>query len=992
MKKMQPNFQEPVVEYCEPHQVIDICSYNHYPVLDKSSSKEEQCNDNNDIYDTSELEHEFEYGIYEDVLKTEQLMAELKRIDEAENENKKQRDLQFGEFPLEQFSDAGKVANEGDPHLKAAADTELYDLEKRAIQIDIDKHEYDISSENTDDNSSPSADDDNSSHRAEDYSSQCADDDDDTLQTEVSHVQLPTVGEKYHVKHDDNTLRKMVYGPTYVPYKEDGQKILLPQTTDMSRKDNLKLLYNSLPEGMCDNEYESLEQAVNDVETFQYSHETSTKHVLVQGVYVGSASPLIADIKTQPYSMLTYLDDGMMTGTYDNTHDIPIYIDNGSTLNIMPMHFYDNAYYLHHLPKAPTAAKTIQTGNGPVKTHFWIDILLNVQGCMIQFKLLVCDTQAQTGILLSKMALEQLQTWQDYSNNTLYIKQTAIPLHSIQNIELLPDRKTTIEVVADRTNELQYKELIEGQGIVWVWSNDSSKPLQPIVAMFHNDKTLITFENTTGQTQYISKGAKVAVLDMRSKDGGMTNFEWDIPTDDEGNLVLYAHTFASSLEPTKLANEDPMLQAETQIKVSQTPNKHTAPKDNSQDPYPWLDVDDPRRAMTDEEILCLKVPFDKSILSAAEKERLIKLMLENTAAFSIRDEIGTCPYFEVKLKLRDDKPFFVRPYNIREDQKPIIQKEMDRLEKLGIIRKGLTGYSSPVLLVKRKQQNLYRVVTDFRVLNERLVRVNHAFPIVRDCLEAIGASKCEVMSVLDLRDAYHTLPLAEESQKYCGLTPYYGSPTYVYLRMGMGMSCSPALWQQFVHIIWEQLPNKERYKIIMDDILIFSTKEQHWEDLANLFEVLIRFGLKISPHKCQLFRDKLVYMGLEFLIKDGTAHYTAMCDKCDAIRNMKAPKSVKECRTFCGMVNFLSTFCKNLRQLLIPIYELTKKHAHFVWTDKHQKAFEDIKQLLVKPPVLRMVSGNGFFRLESDTSRTAAGATLYQWQNNEWVLVGYHSK
>ena len=128
----------------------------------------------------------------------------------------------------------------------------------------------------------------------------------------------------------------------------------------------------------------------------------------------------------------------------------------------------------------------------------------------------------------------------------------------------------------------------------------------------------------------------------------------------------------------------------------------------------------------------------------------------------------------------------MRPYNIREDQKPIIQKEMDRLEKLGIIRKGLTGYSLPVLSVKRKQQNLYRVVTDFRVLNERLVRVNHAFPIVHECLEAIGASKCKVMSVLDLRDAYHTLPLAEESQKYCGLTPYYGSPIYIYLRMGMG--------------------------------------------------------------------------------------------------------------------------------------------------------------------------------------------------------------
>ena len=352
MKKMQPDFQEPVIEYCEPEQVIDICSYNHYPILDKSSQNEEKCTNDNDIYDTSELEHEFEYGIYEDVLKTEQLMAKLKQIDEAKKESKKLRDVQFGNFPLEQFSDAGKVANEGDPHLKAAADTELYDLEKHAIQIDIEKHKYDNSSENTDDNSSPRADDDIASQRAEDYSSQSADDDDNILQTEVSHMQIPIRDEKYHVNHDDNTLRKMVYGPTYVPYNEDGQKLLLPQTTDMSRKDNLKLLYNSLPEGMCDHEYESLEQAVNDVETFNYSHETSTKHILVQGIYVGSASPLIADIKTQPYSMLTYLDDGMMTGTYDNTHDIPIYIDNWLTLNIMPTHFYDNAYYLHHLPKA----------------------------------------------------------------------------------------------------------------------------------------------------------------------------------------------------------------------------------------------------------------------------------------------------------------------------------------------------------------------------------------------------------------------------------------------------------------------------------------------------------------------------------------------------------------------------------------------------------------------------------------------------------------
>ena len=66
----------------------------------------------------------------------------VKAITITEKENKKLRDVQFEDFPLEQFSDAGRIANEGDPHLKAAADTVLYDLEKCAIQIDIDKHEY----------------------------------------------------------------------------------------------------------------------------------------------------------------------------------------------------------------------------------------------------------------------------------------------------------------------------------------------------------------------------------------------------------------------------------------------------------------------------------------------------------------------------------------------------------------------------------------------------------------------------------------------------------------------------------------------------------------------------------------------------------------------------------------------------------------------------------------------------------------------------------
>ena len=100
---------------------------------------------------------------------------------------------------------------------------------------------------------------------------------------------------------------------------------------------------------------------------------------------------------------------------------------------------------------------------------------------------------------------------------------------------------------------------------------------------------------------------------------------------------------------------------------------------------------------------------------------------------------------------------------------------------LGIIRKGLTGYSSPVVLVKRKNQNLYRVCSDFQILNEKLLKINHAFPLVRDCIEQLGRKCCHYLNTIDLRDAFHTLQLAASAQKYCGITPYYGSPTYHYL-------------------------------------------------------------------------------------------------------------------------------------------------------------------------------------------------------------------
>ena len=225
---------------------------------------------------------------------------------------------------------------------------------------------------------------------------------------------------------------------------------------------------------------------------------------------------------------------------------------------------------------------------------------------------------------------------------------------------------------------------------------------------------------------------------------------------------------------------------------------------------------------------------------------------------------------------------------------------MDRLEHSGIIQKGLTDYSSLVVLVKWKNQNLYRVCSDFCILNEKLVKINHAFPLVRDCIEQLGRKKCHYLSTIDLRDAFHTLRLVLSSQKYCGITLYYGSPTYHYLCMGMGMSVSPQIWQQFIDLVFQDdlIKYKQNFHVIMDDTFIHSTAEEHMDDLRDLFKVLRKYGLKLSHHKCQFFKKKIVYMGLEFQIQGDKVCYTPLKDKCDAIRNLESPKTLRQTRAF----------------------------------------------------------------------------------------------
>ena len=126
--------------------------------------------------------------------------------------------------------------------------------------------------------------------------------------------------------------------------------------------------------------------------------------------------------------------------------------------------------------------------------------------------------------------------------------------------------------------------------------------------------------------------------------------------------------------------------------------------------------------MKDREILEKYIDLKNSCLSKEGKVKVMDMSYKCKEAFSLRDEIGTCPNIEVEIEVTDKSPFFIRPYNVREEDKAIIDKEMKRLCYMGILKEGFSAYSSLVMLISRKLTKDKRVVTDFRHLNVRIAK------------------------------------------------------------------------------------------------------------------------------------------------------------------------------------------------------------------------------------------------------------------------------
>ena len=126
---------------------------------------------------------------------------------------------------------------------------------------------------------------------------------------------------------------------------------------------------------------------------------------------------------------------------------------------------------------------------------------------------------------------------------------------------------------------------------------------------------------------------------------------------------------------------------------------------------------------------------------------------------------------------------------------------MAKLVPLGILSKNNTTHTSPVMLVARKgTKNKRPVVVDFRLLNTRIMRQNTATPLLRDIFKILGKSRCEVLSCVDLKDAFHSLSLTDKAKEFCGILPYFGSAHYRYEVLPMGLSISPQVWIAYIEI------------------------------------------------------------------------------------------------------------------------------------------------------------------------------------------------
>ena len=415
-----------------------------------------------------------------------------------------------------------------------------------------------------------------------------------------------------------------------------------------------------------------------------------------------------------------------------------ILLDTGTSKCYMSRAYFERNRLLHNLPRLKSTIKSLRVGNGnEVSAHFVISVLLKIAGHKFEIYALVSDIQPSIDLVLGMKNMHEIEGELSPRNSGFRFLNRAVPLFTLENFSLKPGCKRFVKCIAPFPTNLSGTAIIKiVQGLKTI----------TVQCQIQNNLGVLDLVNTSKTTMIFSTDTALGILDIRSL--GFYNIK---------HATLQYNLSKQLPQYNKIAVEH----------VEQTTTKHVPKQDShvkhgsqqklqqsADDPYPWLDSQDPRRDMSNEEILRKYIDLSQSILNESEKEELMQIILKYKSAFSLRDEIGECPNIKIDIDVIDESPFFVRPFPISEEDKPIMDKQMQRLCSLKILSRNTTSHTSPVMLITRKVTRDKRPVVDFRLLNTRIKRHNTATPLLRDIYQMLGKAQCTVLSCVDFERCF----------------------------------------------------------------------------------------------------------------------------------------------------------------------------------------------------------------------------------------------
>lgn len=339
-----------------------------------------------------------------------------------------------------------------------------------------------------------------------------------------------------------------------------------------------------------------------------------------------------------------------------------------------------------------------------------------------------------------------------------------------------------------------------------------------------------------------------------------------------------------------------------------------------------------------------------------------------------------------ELRLTDATPIFVRSYRQAPQQRDEIKRQIDNLLRQGIIRESVSPWSCPVHIVPKKPDASgkvkWRLVIDYRRLNDRIIEDKYPLPNISDILDRLG--RAQYFSTIDLASGYHQVEMHPRDIEKTAFSTERGH--YEFLRMPFGLKNAPSTFQRLMDHILRGLDNVFTY---IDDVIIASTSLQdHMHKLKQVFDRLKLHNLKIQLDKSEFLQKHVQFLGHE-LTSDGLKPNQ---DKIKAVLNFPIPKTQKDIKTFLGLVGYYRKFIKDFAKLTKPMTSCLKKNRKVEHTSEFLESFNKCKQILTNDPILQFPDFDQPFILTTDASDFALGAVLSQGKIGFDKPVAYASR